>query len=290
MSTDTWLTSTGFQRPNQNVFAVKVLRDIETKEYDLRFKPLLNLAKKRHPHLLQLLLGLTHGRTRSFIFRWADCDLEQFWAGNTPGNDAADMARWISSQLFGLADALQLIRDLFPSGVLTENDHGLQPPHRDLGPERILCFETKSITGCVLRIADFGSMQYHDDQAHHQRGSETCMGSAYRAPELLTGEPAPNSDLWSFGCIILHFIVWYHGGWALVNSLSASSSAEEEGFGAYTDDDKFFKHGNLLNTRPSLDPDGLVEAGAGGAIMSQDRDVLNTVVLKESIKQVCWND
>ncbi|VTT55469.1 unnamed protein product, partial [Fusarium fujikuroi] len=110
------------------------------------------------------------------------------------------MTRWISSQLFGLADALQLIRDLFPSGVLPQNDHKLQPPHRDLSPERILCFETKDITHY------FGSMQYHDDQAHHQRSFETCMGSAYRAPELLTGEPAHNSDLWSFGCIILHFI------------------------------------------------------------------------------------
>ncbi|KAF5979707.1 serine threonine kinase [Fusarium coicis] len=158
----------------------------------------------------------------------------KFWASNPPGVDVVDMATWISAQLFGLADALQLIRDLFHSGVLAEK----QPPHRDLSPERILCFETKGITQCVLKIADFGSMQYHDDQAHHQRGSDICIDSAYRAPELLTGEPAPNSDLWSFGCIILHFIVWSHGGWALVNSLSVSTSAEEE---EGSDDDKFFK-------------------------------------------------
>ncbi|KAF5568281.1 serine threonine kinase [Fusarium napiforme] len=224
----------GFQRSNQNVFAVKTLRDVEATEYDLRFKSLLELAKKRHPHLLQLLLGLTHGCTRSFIFRWPDCDLEQFWASNSPGVDAVDMASLISAQLFGLADALQLIRDLFSSGVLGEK----QPPHRDLSPERILCFETKGITQCVLKIADFGTMQYYDDQAHHQRGSDICIDSAYRAPELLTGELAPNSDLWSFGCIILHFIVWSHGGWALVNSLSALTSAEEE---EGSDDYKFYK-------------------------------------------------
>ncbi|KAF5720559.1 CMGC kinase [Fusarium globosum] len=95
------------------------------------------------------------------------------------------------------------------------------------------------------------------------------------APELLTGEPAHNSDLWSFGCIILHFIVWYHGGWALVNALSALSSAEEEEecFGAYTDDDKFFKYGNLMATQP------------GGEVIGQGKDVPNTIVLKESIKQ-----
>ncbi|KAF5592110.1 ankyrin repeat [Fusarium pseudocircinatum] len=204
--------------------------------------------------------------------------LEQFWARNSPGVDAVDMATWISAQLFGLADALQLIRDLFPSGVLAEK----QPPHRDLSPERILCFETKGSTQCVLKIADFGSMQYHDDQSHHQRGSDICIDSAYRAPELLTGELAPNSDLWSFGCIILHFIVWSHGGWALVNSLSASNSAEEEeGF----DDDKFFKYGNLNITRPSRDPQVLTEGSAGSAVIGQDKNVPNTVVLKESIKQ-----
>ncbi|KAF5973202.1 meiosis-specific serine/threonine-protein kinase mek1 [Fusarium bulbicola] len=213
---------------------------------------------------------------------WADCDLEQFWANNPPGNDAVDMVRWISSQLFGLADALQLIRDLFPSGALAENDHRLQPLHRDLSPGRILCFQTKGITQCVLKIADFGSMQYHDDQAYNQRGSEICTDSAYRAPELLTGGLAPNSDLWSFGCIILHFIVWYHGGWALVNSVSASSSAEgEQG----SDDDKSFKSGNLNITRPSLDPQGLTEGDAGGAVIGQDKDVPNIVVLKESIRQ-----
>ncbi|KAF5687282.1 meiosis-specific serine threonine kinase mek1 [Fusarium circinatum] len=270
------------KQSNQNVFAVKTFRDIEAKEYDLRFKSLLRLSQHRHPHFLQLLLGLTHGSTKSFIFRWADCDLEQFWANNPPGNDAVDMARWISSQLFGLADALQLIRDLFPSGVLAENDHRLQPPHRDLSPGRILCFETKGITQCVLKIADFGSMQYHDDQAYDQRGSEICTDSAYRAPELLTGGLAPNSDLWSFGCIILHFIVWYHGGWALVNSLSASSSAEEE---QASDDNKFFKSGNLNITRPSLDPRGLTEGDTGGAVTGQDKGVPNVVVLKESIKQ-----
>ncbi|KAF5622972.1 meiosis-specific serine threonine kinase mek1 [Fusarium sp. NRRL 52700] len=186
--------------------------------------------------------------------------LEQFWARNPPGNDAVDMTRWISSQLFGLADALQLIRDLFPSEVLAENGHRLQPPHRDLSPEH------------------FGSMQYHDDQAYHQRGSEICTDSAYRAPELLTVEMAPDSDLWSFGCIILHFIVWYHGGWALVNSLSASSSAEEEEEGS--DDDKFFKCRNLDVTRSSLDPQGLREEGDGSGV-----NYPNTVVLKESIKQ-----
>ncbi|KAF5599301.1 meiosis-specific serine threonine kinase mek1 [Fusarium pseudoanthophilum] len=275
-----------YKRSNQNVFAVKVLRDIEAKEYDLRFESLLNLAEKRHPHLLQLLLGLTHGNTRSFIFQWPDCDLEQFWASNSPGNDIVGLARWISSQIFGLADALQLIRELFPSGVLAENDHRLQPPHRDLGPERILCFEAKGITQCVLKIADFGSMLYHDDRAHHQRGSETCIDSAYRAPELLTGGLAPNSDLWSLGCIILHFVVWYHGGWSLVNSLSAASCAEEEDG---SDDDKFFKYGNLNMTRQILDPPGLAEGGAGGAVIGQDQAVPNTSVLKESIKQVFWN-
>ncbi|KAI7771879.1 hypothetical protein LZL87_006155 [Fusarium oxysporum] len=278
------IPSTGFQRLNQNDFAVKTLRDIEAKEYELRFESSLNMAQKRRPHLLQLLLGLTHGSTRSLLFWWADCDLEQFWASNPPGNDAVDMARWISSQLFGLADALQLIRELFPSGVLAENDHRLQPPHRDLSPERILCFETKGLTQCVLEIADFGSMQYHDDQSHHQRGSETCIDSTYRSPELLTGEMAPNSDLWSFGCIILHFIVRYHGGWAMVNSLSASSCAEEEGFGAYTHDDKFFKPGNLNITRSSLDPQRLTEGRPNSTVTGQGKDVSNTIVLKESIK------
>ncbi|KAH7166918.1 hypothetical protein DER46DRAFT_573804 [Fusarium sp. MPI-SDFR-AT-0072] len=208
----------------------------------------------------------------------------KFWASNPSGNDAVDMARRISSQPFGLADALQLIRELFPSGVLAENGHRLQPPHRDLSPERILCFETKGIIECVLKIGDFGSMQYHEDQAHHQRGSETFIDSTYRPTELLTGEMAPNSDLWSFGCIILHFIVWYHGGWAMVNSLSASSCAEEEGFGTYTHDDKFFKHGNLNITRSSLDPQRLTEGRPNGTVTGQGKDVPNTIVLKESIK------
>ncbi|KAF5563376.1 ankyrin repeat [Fusarium phyllophilum] len=143
------------------------------------------------------------------------------------------------------------------------------------------------VCGHLGKFQDFGPMQYHDDQAHHQRGSETCIDSAYRAPELLAGGLAPNSDLWSLGCIILHFIVWYHDGWSLVNSLSAASCAEEEGLGVCSDDDKFFKYGNFNMTRLSLDPQGLAEAegGAGGAVLGQDQDVPNTAVLKESIKQ-----
>ncbi|KAF4494029.1 kinase domain containing protein [Fusarium agapanthi] len=150
------------------------------------------------------------------------------------------------------------------------------------------CASSPGAPKCVLKIADSGSMQYHDDQAYHQRGSEICTDSAYGAPELLTGGLAPISDLWAFGCIILHFIVWYQGGWALVNSLSATSSAEEEEEEG-SDDDKFFKSGNLNITRPRLDSQGLTEGAAGGAVIGQDKDDPNTVVLEESIKQPVYS-
>ncbi|KAF4948907.1 hypothetical protein FGADI_9191 [Fusarium gaditjirri] len=221
---------------------VKTFRDAEEKDYDLRFDSLITIAGKRHPHISQLLLALSHGKTQCFIFQWAEYDLMRFWMVNSPEESSIDLVQWISSQLFGLADALQLIRNLFPTEVLTGGGYGLLPTHRDLIPESILYFGTSGATRGVLKIAGFGSMQFHDEQLYHQRGSGSCTNSAYRAPEMVTGEMAYNSDLWSLGCIILHFMVWSHGGWEMVNSLSASNCVEEEDTGAQ--DDKFFKYRN----------------------------------------------
>jgi serine/threonine protein kinase len=214
----------------------------------------------------------------------------QFWMGNSPNSNSIDLAKWISSQLFGLADALQLIRDLFPTEVITESGHGLLPPHRDLSPESILCFSTSTSTGGVLKIADFGSMQFHDEQLYHQRGSGSCVNSTYRAPEIHKDDSASDSDLWSLGYIILHFITWSYGGWERVESLSTLSCNEEEESGAFTREDKFFMYSNSNTTILNLDSERLTQRNPDGTAIGPRKDLSDSgPVLKESVQIVCCN-
>ncbi|CAJ1411169.1 unnamed protein product [Effrenium voratum] len=79
--------------------------------------------------------------------------------------------------------------------VALEYIHQLYLIHADLKPENVLI---KSYSRCEVKVIDFGSSCYVDDQL-----TNYVQSRSYRAPEVILGLPYDQKiDLWSLGCII----------------------------------------------------------------------------------------
>lgn len=81
--------------------------------------------------------------------------------------------------------------------VLTalEYIHNLRLIHADLKPENIL---VKSYSQCEVKVIDFGSACFVDDQL-----TSYVQSRSYRAPEVVLGlQFGQKIDLWSLGCIL----------------------------------------------------------------------------------------
>merc|ERR1719188_1975763 len=79
--------------------------------------------------------------------------------------------------------------------VALEYIHSLWLVHADLKPENILI---KSYSRCEVKVIDFGSSCFVDDQL-----TSYIQSRSYRAPEVMLGLPYDQKiDIWSLGCII----------------------------------------------------------------------------------------
>lgn len=72
----------------------------------------------------------------------------------------------------------------------------------------------------------------------------------YRAPELdIMKDSTPKYDIWSLGCVLLEFVVWYLCGWDEVEAFVDARLREEGGFNYgyhYTfEKDVFYRHVSL---------------------------------------------
>ncbi|CAK0905214.1 unnamed protein product [Prorocentrum cordatum] len=88
--------------------------------------------------------------------------------------------------------------------VLTalEYVHSLRLIHCDLKPENILI---KSYSRCEVKVIDFGSSCFVDDQM-----SSYVQSRSYRAPEVMLGLGYDQKiDIWSLGCIIAELWTGY---------------------------------------------------------------------------------
>merc|ERR1712232_457964 len=73
--------------------------------------------------------------------------------------------------------------------------HSLWLIHADLKPENVL---VKSYSRCEVKVIDFGSSCFVDDQL-----TSYVQSRSYRAPEVLFGLPyGQKVDLWSLGCVL----------------------------------------------------------------------------------------
>jgi len=80
--------------------------------------------------------------------------------------------------------------------------HSLWLVHADLKPENILI---KSYSRCEVKVIDFGSSCFVDDQL-----TSYIQSRSYRAPEVMLGLPYDQKiDIWSLGCIIAELWTGY---------------------------------------------------------------------------------
>jgi serine/threonine protein kinase len=186
------------------------------------------------------------------MFPWADEDLHDFWERRFPDLGVArkdpNIARWMSTQILGLAKALELIHyceiDEANSQGLADDEvkrpHGR---HGNLHPRNILWFsdqkspQDQAITG-VLQIADFGFAEFYSTVSESLVPSSAVnrFNMTYTAPEVDAAQQvSPQIDIWSFGCILLEFVVWYMYGWRGIDEFSEDRVADSKKLKIRTD-------------------------------------------------------
>ncbi|KAF1850801.1 kinase-like protein, partial [Cucurbitaria berberidis CBS 394.84] len=212
----------------------------------------------QHPHLTRLLATYTHRKHLHLVFPYATGDLHNFWYDHFPKPTEAlrnhRFVRWMSKQLVGIAQALHTIHHCDVQEFVTDHSsidaaktHGR---HGDLKPENILWFPHES-SGSeedffgVLKISDFGFAEFHSPLSLSVEASGVGgITPTYKAPEFDMNRISPKYDIWSLGCIILQFVVWYLRGWDGVERFSKTRMDESN---RLDHPDDFF---NFYRTRP----------------------------------------
>ncbi|KAJ4364718.1 hypothetical protein N0V83_009315 [Neocucurbitaria cava] len=191
------------------------------------------LNQVQDPHLIRLLATFTHRDHLHLIFPYATGDLHNFWYDQFPTSMKPRrdhrFVRWMSRQIVGLAQALEKIhhchvqRVVHPNGSIdAAKTHGR---HGDLKPENILWFQHESDGSeygsfGVLKISDFGTAEFHSPISLSGETAGVGITPTYKAPEFDMNRISPKYDIWSFGCILLQFVVWYLHGWDGVEDFS----------------------------------------------------------------------
>lgn len=223
-------------------FAVKELRVRRSGREAVALK---KLNPQQHPHLIRLLATYSHQNHYHLIFPWADGNLKEFWEDRSlpfsRQNSDPSLILWMSEQILGLARALQLIHyckvdKVTSQGMspeLLSNPHGR---HGNLKPENILWFKDETSrhqSAGVLKIGDFGFTDFHSEHSRSgvRRSAVEGITYTYSAPEYdVTKRVSPQFDIWSLGCILMQFIVWYIHDWDGIEKFSKSRSVESKGF------------------------------------------------------------
>jgi serine/threonine protein kinase len=205
---------------------------------------LKRLNNKPHEHLIKLLATYTHRDRYHMIFPWADGNLRMLWQRlsiNVAENSRSpQVAKWMSKQVLGLAHALQRIhyceneeRDV--QDLPSHDNSKTHGRHGDLKPENILWFKTEATDSMqsfgVLKIADFGFADFHGPHSKSNIRMSAVDGytETYKAPESdINKLVSPQYDIWSFGCILLQFVVWYLLGWEGVERFSEARMGESK--------------------------------------------------------------
>lgn len=239
-------------------FAVKQLQGDQGSR-ELEVKALRRLNKQEDTHLIRLLATYEYRGHYHLILPWADGgNLQNLWEARHPQaqNNPRDplVVRWMSAQILGLAQALHKIHfcpvdsdnvdSVTPNGKVQEYGR-----HGDLKPENILWFRSESrgarseqVKLGTLKIADFGFADFHSKHSRSdvRRSKVSGYTQTYSAPEFdVNQRVSPQYDIWSFGCILLQFVVWYVEGWHGVDRFSKERSQDIKG--ALMPTDQFFR-------------------------------------------------
>lgn len=174
--------------------------------------------KQSERHLIKLLLTFQHGERCYLLFEWADGNLEEFWESHKV-NAMSDS--WALKQCLGIATALKRIHGTatwqeeerkklaLETGSKPQREWGR---HGDIKPRNILWFKTHGDEYHHLVISDLGLTQFHSELTKSAVPASRIGGftEAYRPPEMDLGPNISQSyDIWSLGCVLLEFCLWY---------------------------------------------------------------------------------
>lgn len=146
----------------------------------------------------------------------------------------------MSEQIWGLSRALKSIHlcEMNPmdQDLPEEAYRKMYGKHGNLKPENILWFRSmKNSSGDqsmhVLQIADFGFADFHGLNSKSNVRVSRIPGftDSYKAPEAEGSQRvSQNHDIWSLGCILSQFVVWWMWGWEGIDAFSKRRA--DEGF------------------------------------------------------------
>lgn len=224
---------------------------------------LRRFASRNHEFIIKLLCTFQWRNDYYFLFPLADGNLYKFWeyypAPLAPLKQPST-ARWLSTQLLGLATALKDIhrgdahsdQHLHPK----QKNHG---KHGDIKPENILYFKNENEKlglmdgACLvhLKMSDLGEAEFHSTTSMRVDAMGVRHTPSYSAPELrVRNISMPTYDIFSFGCVLLEFVTWYLQGFEELTKFRGERLREQEapvyGFHGDFKVDGFFKHVFLL--------------------------------------------
>lgn len=209
-------------------------------------KNLRELSERNHPHLIHRVATVTHGKRFIILSDWANGgDLKNFWQQKPKPSVNSTLVLEVVTQLCGLSSAIELMHHGYYARTVSHSvshsplvptpstpvvnvvnagtDHLVERGaavedssnwrHGDLKPENILRFlESDELVG-TLRISDLGLAKRHVEATGFRKLPSTSQfgTAAYEPPEAMTMLLSPRSrlyDIWSFGCIMLEFVIW----------------------------------------------------------------------------------
>lgn len=215
-------------------FAIKQLQKSEAlkqtcaNSYNREIKAYKRLNSIQHSNIVRLLATYSHQDRLHMIFPWANGNLYQFWEQHFPDVPRLPrghgLAKWMIDQCFGLADGLRCIHksEIDPASdeLQPEDQKRTHGRHGDIKPENVLWFKNPAGTSTIdrlgnLMISDLGSTEFHGTFSKNvQVLAAGGFTETYKSPEFdFAKQITPQSDIWSFGCVLFQFIVWYVLGW-----------------------------------------------------------------------------
>jgi len=187
--------ATDHQKGREHLIAIKTRLHQEKEDSERLAATLRFICSKRHPHILQMLATYhRHGKCH-VMYRYADCNLREYWGRRTRTSSEVrkEIFLWSLRQLAGLTSALHLIHDSLSQRSIDKN-HLTSGLSGNLNPESILWFQSlphiSNKNGTLQLGVNF-------EKASHR--------NTYDPPFQFNQR---SRDIWSLGCLYLDFMTW----------------------------------------------------------------------------------
>lgn len=219
---------------------------------------LKRLSGQNHAHLIKLQLTYLYRGDYHLLFRWANGNLRDYWEAHPQLSDIPrtwKFTTWVAGQWLGLAHGLLAIHHCPPDkhsdiGDEQQSDgfgsQRVNGRHGDIKPENILWFHTndaedhRSPANGKLVISDFGLTEFHRDETGLVSPRNIAVSLTYRPPEYdVSRAPSISQsyDIWTLGCVLLEFVIWYLQGYEAFDQFSKDRAAEDHNI---IREDKYF--------------------------------------------------